>query len=256
MPQLISAIGGTTFPTVGIYAQTYPGQQFTGDQLTSRVSQVIASNAILEAAVMPMQGFEGYTSSDDSQAQNVADVMAQLLSMGVKEISLRWAHEANYYVTDGTYSGTAADFKEGWTTVANAVRAKCGTKVKMFWTPNCADPGTYAEWAPDMSLVDLVGVDCYPKSASDTFLSLFQDFHDTYTTADIKFAIGETGLGYDGSDQEKMAWLQEATSTATKAAMPNFISLTWFNYYKGYNFKVVDPDDSTVTGLFKTYVGL
>jgi hypothetical protein len=46
------------------------------------------------------------------------------------EVWLRFTLVANYYQTDGTYKGTAADFKAGWAAVAAAVADN--ELVKMF----------------------------------------------------------------------------------------------------------------------------
>jgi hypothetical protein len=43
------------------------------------------------------------------------------------------AHEVNWYQTDGTYSGTASDFKAGWAAVAGACKT-IAPDVKMFFT--------------------------------------------------------------------------------------------------------------------------
>jgi hypothetical protein len=99
------------------------------------------------------------------------------------------------YQTDGTYVGTAADFKAGWAAVAAACKS-IAPDVKMWWTPNVASADNYAEYAPDdMSTVNLVGIDFYPKSlqTGKEFLDTMKPFHDKYAVDGRMFAIGETG---------------------------------------------------------------
>lgn len=99
------------------------------------------------------------------------------------------------YQTDGTYSGDAADFKAGWAAVASACK-EFAPQVKMWWTPNVASDSNYAQYEPeDMSTVDLVGVDYYPKSLStgSEFTTTMKSFHDKYAVEGRQFAIGETG---------------------------------------------------------------
>jgi hypothetical protein len=75
------------------------------------------------------------------------------------EVWLRFAHEVNYYLTDGTYSGTIDDFKEGWSVVASTCKT-IAPDVKMWYTPNVASLDVYDEYFPDdASTVDLIGVD-------------------------------------------------------------------------------------------------
>jgi hypothetical protein len=78
---------------------------------------------------MPTKGWKGLTKDDNFQALAIAKVMKQFTDEGI-DVQLRFAHEVNWYQTDGTYQGTAKDFKEGWATVAAAVADN--PKVKMF----------------------------------------------------------------------------------------------------------------------------
>jgi hypothetical protein len=99
------------------------------------------------------------------------------------------------YQTDGTYVGTAADFKAGWAAVSAACKS-IAPDVKMWWSPNVASADSYAAYAPDdMSTVDLVGIDFYPKTLSTgtEFVDTMKAFHDKYAIDGRKFAIGETG---------------------------------------------------------------
>jgi len=258
MEELIQAIGGKQMATIGIYAQAEAGTTFDGSQLLDRVDDILASGAALQAAVMPTgSSWQGLTTSDNSQAVNIANVMQQLLDKGVPEIHLRFAHEMNYYQTDGTYPGGPSDFIEGWGVVAAAVKAQCGSKVKMFWTPNVASASSYAQYAPDdfENTVDMVGIDFYPQSLSDgTFLNAMQEFHDTYASATIPMALGETGLGYSGAASDRVSWLSQIASATS--SMPYLKACTWFNYQKGYDFKLIDTADTSTTDAFMSFMGI
>lgn len=70
-------------------------------------------------------------------------------------------------------------------------------------------------------------------------------FHDKYTNDKVKFAIGETGWGQSADISTRLAYVAELTSDATLQALPNLIGISWFNFYKGYDFRIVTGDDST-----------
>lgn len=57
-----------------------------------------------------------------------------------------------------------------------------------------------------------------------------KSFHDKYSSSSgPHFAIGEIGNGGTTTMAQRLAWLQDITSEATKTAMPNFIACSWFN---------------------------
>lgn len=234
----------------GQYAQAQSGSTFDGSQLLQVMDDLKASGAIFQPAVMPTGGWQGLTASDNSQAVNICNVMKQFTDEGI-DVWLRFAHEVNWYQTDGTYTGTASDFKAGWDAVAKAC-ASIAPDVKMFFTPNIADLSTYETFFPDdPSTVHVIGVDYYPNQGTDlgsSFASAMQGFHDKYCSESTIFAIGETGLGFAGSAQQKVDWLSGMASA--KSSMKYFHGVSWFNFNKGYSFKVVDPNDSSVTGAF------
>lgn len=116
----------------GYYAQAQSGSTFTGGQITSVLSDVKASGAIFQPAIMPTGGWQGLTASDNSQAVNIANVLKQFTDEGI-EVWLRFAHEVNWYQTDGTYSGNSDDFKAGWAAVSAALDS-IAPDVKMFFT--------------------------------------------------------------------------------------------------------------------------
>lgn len=118
----------------GWYAQTHPGVPFTGSQITPLIANLSASGAIFEAAVMPTGGFQGFSTTDPSQAVNVCTVMKRFTDAGIPT-RLRFAHECNWYIKDGTYTGTLADCKSSFTIVAQTCR-KIAPAVKMFLSPN------------------------------------------------------------------------------------------------------------------------
>lgn len=234
----------------GQYAQA-TGSNWGGGQLTQVMADLKASGAIFQPAVMPTGGWSGLTSSDNSLAVDICTVMKQFTDEGI-EVWLRFAHEVNWYQTDGTYQGTASDFKEGWATVAAACKS-VAPDVKMFFTPNVADLSTYEEYYPDdPTTVDIIGVDFYPNQGSDldsAFTTAMQGFHDKYCSdSGPIFAIGETGLGYAGSASDKVQWINAIAQS--KSSMPYMTGVSWFNYEKGYNFKIADPNDSTTTAAY------
>jgi len=235
MAQLNSAVGSKA-AVYGWYAQAHSGVPFDGSQLLWVIDDVKACNCVFQPAVMPVDGWQGLTSSDNSQAVAIAQVMKKFTDEGIP-VWLRFAHEMNYYQTDGTYQGTAADFKAGWAAVSAAVK-QIAPSVKMFWTPNVSSDADYARYEPDdMASVDLVGIDYYPKQLSgNDFLNTMQSFHDKYAVDGRKFAIGETGLGWSGSLDDKAQWFNEIC--AAKASMPEFVSMAWFNYDKEYDYKI------------------
>ena len=69
--------------TYGFYAQTYPGVPWNGSQLLDILPDVVASGAIFEPAVMPMDDWDGYTADGNSQAVAVANVMRNRLKQRV-----------------------------------------------------------------------------------------------------------------------------------------------------------------------------
>lgn len=235
----------------GWYAQAQSGTTFDGSQLLAVLDDVKASGAIFQPAVMPTGGWEGLTASDNSQAVAIANVMKQFTDQGI-EVWLRFAHEVNWYQTSGTYTGTAADFQAGWAAVSAAID-EIAPDVKMFFTPNVASSeSTYDEYYPTSGRVDIVGIDYYPSSIG-TFVNTMKSFHDKYTSDTIKFALGETGYGQSADIATKLQYVEEITSAATTAALPNFIGASWFNYQKGYDFRIVDGQGTADTTATMAY---
>ncbi|GAA6042732.1 hypothetical protein JCM8097_005554 [Rhodosporidiobolus ruineniae] len=230
----------------GWYAQLPSSGDWDGSQLTSQLDDIKACNCIFQPAVMPTNGWAGLTESDNSQALAIAKVMKTFTDEGI-EVWLRFAHEVNYYTTDGTYQGDADDFKAGWAAVAAAVADN--DKVKMFFTPNVAGSlDDYVSWMPDdTSTIDYLGIDYYPSGADETFVDRMQPLYDKYCSdGSIKFAIGETGLGWTGTIDERLAWLNQTTSAETAKAMPNYVGISWFNYMKGVDFRLwAEGNDTT-----------
>ncbi|GAA5936615.1 hypothetical protein JCM1841_004628 [Sporobolomyces salmonicolor] len=248
--EINSAIGGTS-AAQGWYAQAQSGTLFDGSQFSYRKDQIV-SGGVFQPAVMPTGGWWGLTSDDNQQAVAICKVMQEYVDLGV-EVWLRFAHEVNYYQTDGTYQGTAADFKEGWATVAAACKQYAPT-VKMWFTPNVASLSEYEEYYPDdPSTVDIIGVDWYPMATSDFDFAYgsanMQAFHDKYTSADgTKFAIGETGLGETATMAQRLAWLQNIVDSSS--TMTNMIAVSWFNYYKGYDFRIAAVSGDSIVQAY------
>lgn len=172
--------------------------------------------------------------------------MKEFTDAGV-EVWLRFAHEMNWYVTDGTYQGTSQDFITAWKNIYDA-NCKNNEHVKCFWSPNQAGSMSDLEpYWPGPDYVDLVGIDCYPKSSDDTsgnalFAKLYGDFYNTYSAPYGKpFAIGETGAGTG----QKEGWLKQLVSQ-DKTKYPNYVSMSWFEFDKEADFRIVMTDDSTL----------
>lgn len=117
---------GAKASTYGWYAQI-TSSDFDGSQLLAVKEDVIASGAVFVASVMPMINFNLVTKD---VANQVASVMKQFTDAGVT-VWLRYAHEMNWYVTDNTYHGTAADFLTSWRNVYNAA-CKDNAKISCF----------------------------------------------------------------------------------------------------------------------------
>ncbi|KAA8572552.1 hypothetical protein EYC84_003157 [Monilinia fructicola] len=237
--QINSKLGGKA-STYGWYAQI-SSSTFYGSQLLERLDEVVASGAVFQPAVMPTIPLSEVTSSVASQ---VASVLEQFTGRGV-EVWLRFGHEMNYYVADGTYHGTATEFITAWKNVHAAVSTN--PKIKMFWSPNDDTPNTpIAPYWPGPSYVDIVGVDCYPTSSPlspSAFSSCYKDFYNTYSDANIPFAIGETG--YAGSSGNA-AWLSQLVNQ-DMCEYPNYIAASWFEYNKEENYLIVEGSSSILS---------
>ncbi|BGP02038.1 glycoside hydrolase family 26 protein [Rhodotorula toruloides] len=249
--QQIEAAVGQKTSAQGWYAQAQSGTLFDGSQFSWRKDQIL-SGGVFQPAVMPTGGWWGLTYQDNQQAVAICNVMKEYTDAGV-EVWLRFAHEVNYYQEDGTYQGGVSDFKEGWDVVAKACR-QIAPKVKMWYTPNVASLDQYDQYFPDdASTVDLIGVDWYPKQTDNfdfaTGPASMKAFHDKYTSSSgIKFAIGEIGLGQAAPMAARVAWLENILASGSQ--MPNMIAVSWFNYMKGYDFRIAACDGDSVTKTF------
>ncbi|OSS49229.1 hypothetical protein B5807_05540 [Epicoccum nigrum] len=233
---------GAKASTYGWYAQI-TSSDFDGSQLLAVKEDVIASGAVFVASVMPRINFNLITEDVGNQ---VASVMKQFTDAGVT-VWLRYAHEMNWYVTDGTYHGTAADFLTSWRNIYTAA-CKDNAKISCFWSPNQAGSTSDLQpWWPGEEYVDLVGIDCYPKSSQDTssnelFDHFYGGFYDTYSKPyGMPFAIGETGAGPGQKEQ----WLKTLVSQK-KSRYPNYVSMSWFEFDKETDFRVVMADEATL----------
>lgn len=127
-------------------------------------------------------------------------------------------------------------------------------KLKMWFTPNVESLSEYEEYFPDdVSTVDIIGIDYYPSTndpSSTAFVDTMQGFHDKYCSDSLIFAIGETGLGVSATIAQRLAWFEQITSAATAKAMPYFKAVSWFNYDKGYDFKIAGVTGDSVTKAY------
>lgn len=234
MAKLNSAVGKNA-ATYGWYSQI-SGTTYDGSQLTQVLNDVVNSKAVFIPAVMPTK--VKFADFNAALAGQVATVLKQFTDKNV-EVWLRFAHEMNYYVTDGTYAGgSASEFVAAWKIMHGAVASN--PKIKMFWSPNSASSATLQQWYPGTQYVDIVGMDVYPKSGS-SFSSVYGDFYNAFSAkTNLPFAIGETGSGADDVSS-KEAWLTQITN-ADYSAFPNYKAGCWFEYLKGGDdFRVTQP---------------
>jgi len=239
MTQINSRLGAKA-GAYGWYAQIKE-DTFDGSQLLAMKKDIIASGAVFVASVMPSVNFNQIT---PEKAQQVAAVMKQFTDDGVK-VWLRFAHEMNWYVQDGTYHGTAPDFITAWKNIYEA-NCKNNANVKCFWSPNQAGSMKDLEpYWPGPEFVDIVGIDCYPKDGESTdgntlFEKMYGSFYDTFSKPyELPFAIGETGAG----PGQKEGWLKQLVSQ-DRSKYPNYVSMSWFEFDKEADFRIVMTDDA------------
>ena len=225
---------GVTACFDGQYAQITQQGAYSdsSQQLTPSISQLTGGKTIFVASVMPSIALG---SVDSTVAGGVANVLKQFTDKNI-EVWLRFAHEVNWYVTDGTYHGSADDFQKAWGAISAAVESN--NLIKMFWSPNQASSGDLQQWYPTRGKVDMVGIDIYPKS-QQSFGEVYGDFCKAFSTAkNLPFVIGETGAGPD----LKEYWLGEIAKGDSEAC-PNYLGFSWFDYNKEADFRVVDGSD-------------
>ncbi|GAA6057184.1 hypothetical protein JCM3770_004366, partial [Rhodotorula araucariae] len=240
----------------GWYAQLPGSGEWDGSQLLSQLDDVKACNCIFQPAVMPTKGWAGLTKDNNFQALAIAKVMKKFTDEGI-EVWLRFAHEINWYLTDGTYQGTVEDFKAAWDAVAAAVADN--PLVKMFFTPNIAGSfSDYEKFFPNdpktARHVPFTAHYYYPHSSSERFLDHVEEMYNKWCTdGSIKFAMGETGTMWDASIEERLAWLDQLTSEEAAKAMPNYVGITWFNYNKEQVFYLYDESKEDTNKATKAW---
>ncbi|KAL6715318.1 hypothetical protein ACLMJK_007583 [Lecanora helva] len=231
---------------VGYYAQI-TSSSWDGSQLTGKIEEAKAGGApypIFVASVMPYIPM----SEVPNAAGSITTVMKKLTDAGFT-VWLRFAHEMNWY--DSAAAGyvypqsSVADYQKAWAAVSQAVASN--PNVKMFWSPNSATAADLknAGWYPTSGAVDVIGVDIYPKGQK-SFSDVYQSFCSGW---DVPFAIGETGIGPASAD--KTYWLQQLTSTDAKAACPNYIGFSYFEYDKEEDFRVATDGHTEAVGVLK-----
>jgi len=261
---------GKRFATFGRYAQINGSVPFTGDQIYGVLGDALATNAIFEISLMPVQSWHGLTTGNNSQAVAACNIMKNLTDMGFPEVRLRFGHEVNYYQNDAdyngkgrnTYPGDADDFLLGFRTVARACK-KIAPKVKMVWSPNISTNVTeLLRYWPNSPYVDYVAMDWYPnfKSNISNYEKTFMPFYKKFASEDHPYIVAETGLHFDGTVQDKLAYLSQIIDSS-KAGRIVAKSITWFNYLHippaaspEINFRLVDVQNKTVTNAFLEYV--
>ncbi|CAH7670889.1 glycoside hydrolase superfamily [Phakopsora pachyrhizi] len=231
--------------TYGKYTQVSPGETYNGNwQIGAVLEDVIQSGAVFQPAIMTKTN-AGFTWNDNHQAVAVARALRKFTDANVT-VWARFQHEVNWYVRDGTYVMSKKEYKEAWKVFAKAIK-DIAPKVKLFWTPNVASGKNamdeYKEWEPEDfdEVVDIVGIDWYPKTQSeatkDNFVKIMKDFHDKYASDRRPFALAEAGLHYEASHDMRVNWLDHMTQA--KKELPHFLSLTWYNCKKEWDYKLV-----------------
>merc|ERR1711939_593158 len=221
------------------------------------MDDVTSNGAIFAASVMPYKTWYGLTESDNSNAIAIAKVCNDIYEKHGVEVWHRFAHEMNWYCTDGTYSGgyesCVNSFQTAWKLVAAAVKEHA-PQTKMWWSPNVGSDKDYDNCYPKEGHVDVIGFDWYPQSATESFVDRAKPFYDKFAKGDIVMVQGETGLHYTGSTEEKMSWVKSLSSPEAKQQMPNYLGWMWFNYDKFENgrqvdFKIIKPSEGKGNGV-------
>ena len=113
------------------------GTTYSGSKLLANAPDIYASGAILEATIMPIGSWSGFTAVENSQAMAVCKVMKRFTDAGV-EVRLRFAHEVNYYVTTGEYAPGndmgVSEFKTAWAQVSAALDGSIASSFSSIWT--------------------------------------------------------------------------------------------------------------------------
>lgn len=92
---------------------------------------------------------------------------------------------------------------------------------------------------------------CYPQAANQTFEWCYKNFYDRFSTGKNKpFAIAETGAFGDLREP----WLKELVGQS-KEDYPNYCSVSWFEYDKGVDFRLV-MGNNTILADTKRELGL
>ncbi|EST08619.1 Glycoside hydrolase, superfamily [Kalmanozyma brasiliensis GHG001] len=281
-----------TIAVVGWYAQTYPGEEFTGFQLMPLVDDITREHTrchrrtrfVYEASVMPFQSWTGYTPENDIKAKEVAQVMQTMLErsragdeFAIAEIRLRFGHEMNYYISSGLYPPPTTadrgwDYRTAFTAVALACRdlaPQYRERIKLFWCPNIASTSSGAEaeydtFLPPLEHIDYVGIDYYCPAAGNLdasdFVRKMKRVHDRYASKDRPFVLGETGLQFDPPKEvemdAKMRWLEVVTGKEARKRLPWMIGLSWFNYEKDRDYRLlwIKREEAEMNGVFVEWV--
>lgn len=263
-PAQINSAVGTDALYFGAYAHIQGDEYkkgdsstyFDGSEIIPYVDYLKGTGAIAVLSVMPVYGWGGLTSDDNTQALQTVKVLKEFTDAGI-EVYLRFGHEMNWYTQPNSddaqsgksyYSGGGSEYIEGWKTMAAAVKSEL-PDVKMFWCPNIGSASDYAKFWPGADTVDIVGVDYYPHGDYSDLASHVQGIHDTYAKAnDIPFHLGETGS--TAGDSVKEQWVKTLTSEDTCNKLSHFEASHWFNYDKGGDFRVAEPNAAGMTSTF------
>ena len=245
MPPITSALGAKAC-FYGLYSQV-TSTKYDASQLTSRIDDIKSSGAVLQAAVMPTK--VKFNQVDSDLAGQVCDAMKTFTDEGIT-VWLRFAHEFNWYVTDGTYAGgSQQEFVTMWQTLAQ--KCKGNDKIKMYWSPNNVGDSVdqLNAWWPGADNVDIVGIDVYPKEGTD-FAGAYGSFYKAFAEKYNKpFYIGETGS--TGDDSAKKEWLSDLVNPGSD--YPLYAGMSWFEYNKKGegDFRVVLGDQDIAKSILE-----
>lgn len=159
----INADTGKQSCTYGYYSQitssSYDDSQITASDVMSDIKN---SGAVFVPSIMPTGLAWNQITTD--VASQIGSTVQKFTSQGIT-VWLRFAHEMNYYVTDGTYpGGSTDDFQTAWQNVHAACAAIEGCL--MFWSPNRDSVDNIQPFWPGDDYVDIVGM------VSNTFAAL------------------------------------------------------------------------------------
>ncbi|KAI9622702.1 hypothetical protein H4Q26_014983 [Puccinia striiformis f. sp. tritici PST-130] len=225
MHEIIQSINGKRPAVFGWYAQVSVHSKFDGSQLFEVMDDLKKSNAVFSPAIMPK-------------------VVGQVLDV---EITIKLSPLPSQLVsTHPRIPWWARRFQGSMgcpRRCSPGARSRCPSSL----VSECIHMEEYRKYAPDNmdDTVDLVGFDYYPKSKPQAgeFLKKAKEFHDTFAINGRKFAMGEAGLHYQGTIEERVDWLLQMANS--RKELPNLLYINWYNSKKEFDYKIAGNGVST-----------